>query len=96
MYRFSRTATVKTGSALADGLKLAAEISALLDKKYSVFLKHGLEISGRHTVHWYFESDSLDKMTELNVKLVQDEEYQALLERYKDVWREGKLNYFAK
>ena len=49
MYRFMRTATVKNASALVGGLKFAAEVSAHFGKKYSVDMKHGVEIFGKHT-----------------------------------------------
>ena len=91
MYRFMRTATVKNASALVSGLKFAAEVSAHFDKKYSMDMKHGVEIFGKHTIYWHFESNSVDMMIELNAKLMQDKEYQALLEKYKDVWVEGSL-----
>ncbi len=91
MYRFIRTATARNASATSVALKAAADITAYVNRQYSLNMKHGIEVFGKQTVHWHFEADSIDKMLEMNARLMQDRDYSALLEKYKDVWVEGSL-----
>ncbi len=91
MYRFIRTATVKTAANQAAGLAWAAEVSAYLNKTYSLNLKYGAELFGKGKIHWHFDSDSLDKMTAVNTKMMQDRDYGVLLAKSKDLWVEGSL-----
>ena len=91
MYRMIRTATVRTASKSAAAMQCAGEITAYLNKTYSLNMKFGMEIFGAGKIHWHLETDSLDKITAINAKVMQDPEYQALLEKGKDLWLEGSL-----
>ncbi len=91
MYRFIRTATVKTAANQAAGMAWAAEVSAYLNKTYSLNLKYGAELFGKCRIHWHFDSDSLDKMSALNAKLLQDRDFQALQQKSTVLWVEGSL-----
>src|SRR5512136_2136349 len=91
MFRFIRRATVKTAANQAAGLAWAAEVSAYLNKTYSLNLKYGAELFGKCKIHWHFDSDSLDKITAVNAKLMQDRDYGSLLEKSKILWVEGSL-----
>jgi hypothetical protein len=91
MFRFIRRATVKTAANQAAGLQWAAEASAYLNKTYSLDLKYGAELFGKAKIHWHFDADSLDKITAMNAKMMQDREYAALLEKGKALWVDGSL-----
>ena len=91
MYRFTRTVTAKNAGAMVAGLQFAAEVAAYLNKKYSLNMKYGAELFGTPTLHWHFESDSVDKMLQINAKLMQDKEYVALLDKHKEGWVPGSL-----
>ena len=91
MYRFTRTVTVKTAANTPAALKWAGEATAYLNKAYALNMKFGIEIFGAGKIHWYFDTDSLDKITAVNAKLLQDRAYIELLEKTKAIWVEGGL-----
>ena len=91
MYRFIRTATVKNAALLPAALTFAAEVTAHINKRYSLNMAFGTEQFGCANIHWHFDADSLDKMQQVNEKLLGDRDYAALLEKYKDVWAEGSM-----
>src|SRR5690349_6755680 len=92
MYRFIRTATVKNAAYLPSALAFASQVSAHLNSRYGVSMRFGAEQFGGAKVHWHFESDSLDKMQQLNEKLMEDREYAALLQKVQDIWAEGSMH----
>jgi len=92
MYRFIRTATVKSAASLPSALAFASEVTAHLNKSYSLNMRFGAEQFGCARIHWHFDADSLDKMQQVNGKLLEDREYAALLDKYKDVWAEGSMH----
>ncbi len=91
MYRFIRTATVKNGALLPAALQFATEVSSYLNKAYSLDLKFGMELFGTPTLHWFLDTDSLDKISALNAKMLQDREYLGILDKAKALWVEGGL-----
>ncbi len=91
MFRFMRTATAKNAASLPAALQFAGEVTSYLNKRYSLNMKFGIEMFGAPRVHWHFESDSLDKMHQLNIKLTQDREYLGMLEKFKDVWADASM-----
>jgi len=91
MYRFTRTATAKTNFDQAAGLEFAAQVSAYINKNYSLNMKFGGELFGGTRIHWSWETDSLDKVMQINGKLLKDREYLTMLEKSKNHWVEGSL-----
>jgi hypothetical protein len=91
MYRFIRTATVNRAVNIPAALQSAGEIAAYLNKAYSMDMKFGLELFGTAKVHWFLDTDSLDKITAIHAKIAQDREYIGLLEKSKTLWLEGGL-----
>ena len=91
MYRFIRTATVKTGASQPPGLQFAGEVTAYVNKAYALNMKYGTELFGECKIHWHFDIDSLDKGTAIAAKLMQDREYAGMLEKSKGLWLEGSL-----
>ncbi len=89
MYRFIRTVRPRTTANLAPGLQWAGEVTAYINKTYALNLKFGAELFGKGRIHWHFDTDSLDKITALNAKMMQDRDYQALLDKGKALWLEG-------
>ncbi len=91
MFRFERCATVKTASDLPVAVQFATDITAYLNKRHSLNMKFGVEMFGQSCIHWYFESDSIDKMSQVNAALMKDREYLGMLDRVKGVWVEGSM-----
>jgi hypothetical protein len=91
MYRFIRTATAKNGASVPAALQWAGDVSAYLNKTYSLNLKFGMELFGDAKIHWHFDTDSLDKATAVNAKMMQDREYAGMLEKAKVLWLDGGL-----
>jgi len=91
MYRFTRTVTVKLAVNIPAALQWAGEVTAYLNKAYELGMKFGVEIFGSGKIHWYCDTDSLDKLTAINAKMMQDREYNGLLEKAKGLWLEGGL-----
>lgn len=91
MYRFVRTATVKNAAVLPLALAFASEVTAHLNKSYSLKMLSGAEQYGCARIHWHFDADSLDEIQRINAKLMEDRDYAALLDKYKDVWVEGSM-----
>ena len=91
MYRFIRTATCKNAVDQGPALKFAGEISAYLNKVYSLNVKCGIELFAKGRVHWHFDIDSIDKGTAINAKLLQDREYAGMLEKTRALFVEGSL-----
>lgn len=92
MYRFIRTATVKNAAALPSALAFASEVTAHLNRSYSLNMRFGVEQFGCANIHWHFDADSLDKMQQINEKLMGDRDYAALLTKYQDIWAEGAMH----
>ncbi len=91
MYRFVRTVRPRTAANLAPALAWAAEVTAYVNRTYALNLKFGGELFGKGRIHWHFDTDSLDKISAVNAKMLQDREYQALLEKGKALWLEGSF-----
>lgn len=91
MYRFIRTVTVKTAANTPAAVQWAGEAAAYLNKACALNMKFGIEIFGAGKIHWYADTDSLDKLTAINAKMMQDREYIGLLEKGRGLWLEGAL-----
>ncbi|HEX8790989.1 MAG TPA: hypothetical protein VF765_08545 [Polyangiaceae bacterium] len=86
-----RRATVRNVADLPAVVGWSMELNGYVNKTYDIHLKTGLELFGTPTVHWHFETDSLDKISALNQKLLQDRTYIAMLEKAKPYWMDGSL-----
>lgn len=91
MFQFTRTVEAKHGAYLPSALKFAGEVTTYLNKTYGLKLHFGAEVFSGATIHWYFDVNSLDELSALNAKLMQDREYAAILDRAKDIWLEGSF-----
>lgn len=89
MFRFIRTVEAKNAAMLPAALQFAGEITSYVNKTYGLNLQYGLEVFSGAVLHWQFQTDSLDKVTALHAKLLQDREYGALLSKAKDLWVDG-------
>ena len=65
-------------------LQFATEVTAYLNKQYALNLKLGVGALDQPIIQWHFELDSADELAKLNDKLAADQEYLALVEKYKD------------
>jgi hypothetical protein len=91
MYRFTRYATLQNAAIVPQAIGWSTELCGYLNKTYKLPLKAGVELFGNLNVHWEFEMDSLDKMSELNTKLLSDKSYLQMLEKGKDFWVAGTV-----
>ena len=89
MYRFIRTARPMTVAELAPAMQWAGEVTAYVNKTYAINLKYGVDLFGKGRIHWHFDADSLDKITGMNARMMQDRDYQGLLAKGKSLWLEG-------
>ena len=91
MFRFERCATVKTASELPAAAQFAAEVTTYLNKRHSLNMKFGVEIFGDPRIHWYFDAESLDKMSQVATALMKDGDYLEMLAKVRSIWVEGTL-----
>jgi len=89
MYRFIRTVRAKTHAHVTPAMQWAGEVSAYLNTAYSLNIRYGMELFGKARIHWHFDTDSLDKITAINARMMQDRDYLAMLEKAKALWLEG-------
>ena len=92
MYRVVRTAKIGNAARLPAALQFAAEVTAYLNKQYALNMKLGVGTLDRPIIQWHFELDSPDELEALNDKLAADQEYAALVEKYKDTWFAKSMN----
>ncbi len=98
MYRVLRTWTAKPGAEFPATFQWAAEVTGYINRTYSANLRFGFETFGPATIHWHWESDSLDKIQEFNRKLMQDREYWTIVGKAKglfldDKWKDTLINF---
>lgn len=91
MFRFTRSAAVRTAAGLPVAMQFAQEVTTYVNKQHGVAMRWGVESYGSPRIHWHFDIDSVDKMQQMNVKLMQDREYGALLAKHQEIWLEGSL-----
>jgi len=89
MYRFMRTATIKTFADFPAALQFATDVTSYMNKNHSVNMKFGFEVYGEHRIHWHFDSESPDKLRDINAKIIKDREYWGIVKKAKDVFVEG-------
>ena len=91
MFQFIRTVEAKNAAMIPAALQFAGEVTSYLKKTYALDLKYGVSMFSGATLHWFFQTDSVDKITALNAKLMQDREYAAMLVKAKDLWVDGSF-----
>lgn len=89
MYRFTRSVSVSTAANMPAAMQFCNEVTNHLNETYSLSMKAGAELFGAIKVYWFFDMDSLDGMSQLNSKLMQDRVYWSILEKAKHLWVEG-------
>jgi len=91
MFHFERRITVKTVADMPAAVQFATAVNSYLNKRHSLNMKTGVELFGQAGLYWYFDAESLDKMTQLNATLMQDRDYFQMLDKVKGLWVEGSL-----
>ena len=91
MYRFIRRATITNAAVVPAATAFGMEIAGYLNKNYGIQVKMGMMMFGHLNMHWHFDVDSLDKLGELNTKLIQDKNYIAMLTKAQTFWVDGSL-----
>jgi hypothetical protein len=91
MYRFERKITVKNVADMSAAMQFASDVTAYLNKRYDLHMKYGAEGFDKSRVHWFYDFDSADKSAALGTTLLQDQEYNALLNKAKGLWLDGSL-----
>jgi hypothetical protein len=91
MYSFTRTATLQTASLQAKAIGFSMELTGYLNKTYGVNLRCGAEMFGGLQICWQMDIDSLDKMTQLFQKTMEDKNYMSMLEKGNEFWVPGSV-----
>jgi len=91
MFRFERCATVRNAADIPPAVQFATEVTAYVNKRYSLNMKFGVEIFGTPCVHWYFDDESLDRMSQVNATMLKDRDYLGMLDKVKSLWLDGSL-----
>jgi predicted RNA binding protein with dsRBD fold (UPF0201 family) len=86
LYRFIRSARIKDTAHMPAALQFATEVTAYLNKQYALNMKLGVETLDQPIIQWHFDLESADELAKLNDKLMEDQEYSALIEKYKNAW----------
>ncbi len=91
MFHFERSVMVKHAADMPAAVQFAVDVTSYINKRYSMNMKTGVQLFGGARVYWYFDAESLDKMTQLNATLMQDREYIQMLDKVKDHLVDGSL-----
>ena len=91
MYRFTRYATLHNVAVVPQAIGWSMELCGYLNKTYKINVKAGMEMFAGLNIHWEMEIDSLDRLSELNTKLISDKTYFAMIEKGKEFWVNGSL-----
>ena len=91
MFRFERCSTVRNPADIPAAVQFATEVTAYLNKQHSLNMKFGVDIFGAPCVHWYFDDESLDRMTKVNAALLKDRDYLRMLDKVKSIWLDGSM-----
>ena len=91
MFHFERSVMVKHAADLPAAAQFAVEVTSYFNKRYSMNMKTGVQLFGDASLCWYFDAESLDKLTQLNTSLMQDREYIQMLDKVKDHLVDGSL-----
>jgi hypothetical protein len=91
MFRFTRVATLKNAVYLPAAVQFGIDTCGYLNKAYGLNLSFGVEMFGGPMLHWQFDTESLDAISALTAKMLQDRQYLGMLEKVKDIWLEGAL-----
>ena len=91
MYSFSRHATLINASVTPKAIGYSMELTGYVNKTYGINMRVGMEMFGQGRIHWTFDFDSLDKLSALNAKLIEDKQYWAMLEKGREYWVDGSL-----
>ncbi len=91
MYRFERKITVRNVADMPAAMHFASEVTEYLNKRYDLHMKFGAEGFDKHRVHWFYDFENADKSATLGKTLLEDKEYNKLLESAKGLWLDGSL-----
>ena len=91
MYRFMRTVQAKNAASVAPAVTFAAGICAYVNKTYKVDMHFGVEAFDKSRIHWFLDFESVDKSLAMNRAMLQDHEYQKMLDQSKTLWVEGSM-----
>ena len=86
MFRFERTAVVKTAAEVPAAVKFANDVTVYLNQRYNLDMKFGVELFGEPRIHWYYDLESLDDSVKLNSTLLEDADYEKILKKSEDLW----------
>jgi len=72
-------------------LQFSSELTVYLNKTYSLNMRSGAEMFGGTRLYFFYDIESLDQIAQFNTKLMQDHVYWDLLNKAKNLWREGSM-----
>jgi hypothetical protein len=91
MYTFHRTLTLQNGAQTPKAIGFAMELTGYVNKTFGLNMRCGMEMFGGLNMHWQFDVDSLDKLSALNTKLMEDTKYWTMVEKGKEYFLNGSL-----
>ena len=92
MYRFMRTVQARNAACIAPAVAFAASVCAYVNKTYKVDMHFGVEAFDKARIHWFMDFESVDKAMAMNRAMLQDHEYQKMLDQAQTLWVEGSLH----
>jgi hypothetical protein len=91
MFRVELTTTVKSVADMPVAMQLAAEVTGCVNRQHSLKMNFGAEVFNECRIHWYFDFESVDKLSAMGMTLLQDAKYTEMLTKGKGLWVEGSL-----
>jgi len=91
MYRFMRTVQAKNAACVAPAVAFAAGICTYVNKTYKVDMHFGVQAFDKARIHWFLDFESVDKAMAMNRAMLQDHEYQQMLDKAQTLWVEGSM-----
>ncbi len=91
MYRFMRHVQARNAACVAPAVVFAAGICAYVSKTYKVDMHFGVEAFDKARIHWFMDFESVDKALAMNRAMLQDHQYQKMLDPAKALWLEGSM-----
>jgi hypothetical protein len=92
MFRFTRSVTLKDTGRTPMAIENSMKIVSHLKENYDLELHHGVELFGNAKLHWWFDTKSLDDITEINSKLMTDKKYLGIVREVSEHYIEGSLH----
>ena len=90
MSQFTRRVALRDASLLPRAKAVAYELNRHLANTHKIKVHVGTPVDGSSSsMVWLFDAPSFDGLEDLNERLLQDQDYWALIEKNRDLWVSG-------